>query len=751
MVFPSGSEANAQGTWLLAGTPEGYEADNSDDGTPNLLRVPFAFPDDADGLWLTTTRDGEQARTFFGLNRYAAAEEIPIRAAGESLEIRYHNEFDGEKPTISAKVLKGPLGESVTLSVALAVATPAIGIRQAALDTINREIATLTERLDDLPSEGETVTLPARASAAELAALASTALRLFSPRDLGTAIEGKTTRPTGLSYDNSNRTLTLNYVRNGVAEHLTAGPWPAPTSGAATAPHDFQQVGSEADLNAANASETVLITSAFTAGTVSWMVGDIGVNNGTAWIRIGSVSPELSAGSVTTSILADDAVTLAKLSAALRTTLAGKADTTALPAAIRSDSTVAGLRSFEAALRTTSHALSQTARAATGNAYVELPGSWPELQEDDILTARLQETSQGIDVSNTFYSSALYAKQASNAAQASDANGIRWTDSNNDAYTVSRLGGRGVLFAPPSPGDWTLTVTLDRIEIQENQLSQAVRTKLDAVAVPFTEADARRIADEEIAKNLKNVDVVARKTVRFARPSVGEDIQINAALGFQISSTNFTLGQISQDDEGSITFGINNVGTRDQLLGYEVKVGDETYDFSTMQYSRGSGANDGSSPDGYSTPNGQPTLSTTADTTIEIVEPIGKENYVPGTGVAGYPLVKNAGDSVQSTFQQLRTVGYAGRSVTSAVLAENAVENDNILANAVSPDKIHPRGRLPDATSLDAGRVPRTTATSSYETVPVDNSFLKRWVGTSAQLPAADQRDADVFYYVVSS
>ena len=131
MVFPSGSAANAQGNWTLFGSPEGYEADNSDDGTPNLLRVPFAFPDDADGLWLTTTRDGEQARTFFGLNRYAAAEEIPIRAAGESLEIRYHNEFDGEKPTISAKVLKGPLGESTTLSVALAVATPAIGLSQS--------------------------------------------------------------------------------------------------------------------------------------------------------------------------------------------------------------------------------------------------------------------------------------------------------------------------------------------------------------------------------------------------------------------------------------------------------------------------------------------------------------------------------------------------------------------------------------------------------------------------------------------
>ena len=327
MVFPSGSAANAQGNWTLFGSPEGYEADNSDDGTPNLLRVPFAFPDDADGLWLTTTRDGEQARTFFGLNRYAAAEEIPIRAAGESLEIRYHNEFDGEKPTISAKVLKGPLGESTTLSVALAVATPAIGLSQSDLDAVNRNIAAINQRLDNLPTTGQTIHLPARATMQELSALSLQALRSYTPSDLETAIEGKTTGITALAYNGTNRTLSLTFTRNGTSHTLTAGPWPAPATGPASAPHDFQQIADATALAAADTSETILITSAFTAGTVSWMVGDIGVHNGTAWIRIGSISPELTAGSVTTSILADNAVTEPKLGADVRTLLAGKLNT----------------------------------------------------------------------------------------------------------------------------------------------------------------------------------------------------------------------------------------------------------------------------------------------------------------------------------------------------------------------------------------------------------------------------------------
>ena len=330
MVFPSGSAANAQGNWTLFGSPEGYEADNSDDGTPNLLRVPFAFPDDADGLWLTTTRDGEQARTFFGLNRYAAAEEIPIRAAGESLEIRYHNEFDGEKPTISAKVLKGPLGESTILSVALAVATPAIGLSQSDLDAVNRNIAAINQRLDNLPTTGQTIHLPARATMQELSALSLQALRSYAPSDLETAIEGKTTQITALAYNGTNRTLSLTFTRNGTSHTLTAGPWPAPATGSAQP--DFQQIADATELAAADTTETILITSSFTAGTVNWRVGDIGVYNAgtSAWIRLGNISPELVAGSVGTTQLADGAVTQPKLGADVATLLAGKLSATDL-------------------------------------------------------------------------------------------------------------------------------------------------------------------------------------------------------------------------------------------------------------------------------------------------------------------------------------------------------------------------------------------------------------------------------------
>ena len=421
------------------------------------------------------------------------------------------------------------------------------------------------------------------------------------------------------------------------------------------------------------------------------------------------------------------------------------------------------LQAFENDLRRTRNLASNLAWTQhASSAYFRFPSSSIELpnpKAGDRIRFVVAPTGVASFTTDFIDYATFFGKTSSNSQPASTANGTRFADANGDGYFFSREGNQ-LLVAAESIGNVSVTIELNEIDLKgyarlsgplivESDLDAALQSKIDnANAGNLTEAEARRIADEEIAKNAINADVIARKTVRFARPSQGEDIQINAALGFQIGTTNFVLGQITQDDDGAIIFAINNVGTRDQLRNYEIRVGDTTYDFSALSYVAGSGANDGSSPDSYATGNGQPTLSTTADTTLEILRPITANSYLPLEGVTNYAILKTANGR---HWAQVVADTIASNAVTAPKLADDSVTNRTILANAVSPDKIHPRGRIPDATSLDAGRVPRTTAQSTYETVPVDNSFLKRWVGTSAQLPAADQRDADVFYYVVSS
>ena len=329
MPFPSGAVADLEGNWVLFGAPQGYEADNGTegDGISNKLRLPSDWSTDVLGLWFRTTRDGEERWTFVNRGRYQDDIPTEVAAAGERLKVSYKNENDGQGSFLEAKVMTGPLGEAVELACFLAVATPAIGLSQSDLDAVNRNIAAINQRLDNLPTTGQTIHLPARATMQELSALSLQALRSYAPSDLETAIEGKTTGITALAYNGTNRTLSLTFTRNGTSHTLTAGPWPAPATGPASAPHDFQQIADATALAAADTTETILITSAFTAGTVSWMVGDIGVHNGTAWIRIGSISPELTAGSVGTAQLADNAVTEPKLGADVRTLLAGKLNT----------------------------------------------------------------------------------------------------------------------------------------------------------------------------------------------------------------------------------------------------------------------------------------------------------------------------------------------------------------------------------------------------------------------------------------
>ena len=347
----------------------------------------------------------------------------------------------------------------------------------------------------------------------------------------------------------------------------------------------------------------------------------------------------------------------------------------------------------------------------------------------------------------------FFGRTSSNSQPASTANGTRFADANGDGYFFSREGNQ-LLVAAESIGNVSVTIELNEIDLKgyarlsgplivESDLDAALQSKIDnANAGNLTEAEARRIADEEIAKNAINADVVARKTVRFARPSQGEDIQINAALGFQIGTTNFVLGQITQDDDGAIIFAINNVGTRDQLRNYEIRVGDTTYDFSAMSYVAGSGANDGSSPDSYATGNGQPALSTTADTTLEILRPITANSYLPLEGIAGYAMIKTASGR---HWAQVGTGGLEGRAVTSGKLAENAVENSNILDEAVSAAKIHTSASgSVDATSLDDGLGIITSAgswtTRRYPVAHVTELISANLSGVSVPISSGDHR-----------
>ena len=368
-------------------------------------------------------------------------------------------------------------------------------------------------------------------------------------------------------------------------------------------------------------------------------------------------------------------------------------------------------------------------------AYFRFPASGVELPDPkagDMIRFVVAAGTATFTTPWVSYGLVFHRKTSSNGQPASSSNGTRFADGPNDnVYFFSRQGNL-LLAASENIGDYSVSPQFSEIDLKpyarlsgpaiaESDLDSDLQSKIDnANASSVTEAEARRIADEEIAKASPNADVIARKTVRFARPSQGEDIQINAALGFQIGTTNFTLGQITQDDDGAIIFAVNNVGTRDALRGYEVRVGDTTYDFSAMSYVAGSGANDGSSPDSYATGNGQPALSTTADTVLEILRPITANSYLPLEGVTNYAMLKTANGR---HWAQVVADTIASNAVTAPKLADDSVTNRTILDEAVGSSKIH--GQSPgsiSATSLDDNRVP-VSASGGWTTRPLPGSF----------------------------
>ena len=694
------------------------------------------------GYVLVAKRSGMPDSRFpFLLGRFFTLEEWSLPVSGEAINVTFapnrdDDSFDGDMLSLTNK--ESPFGEAVTVDVHLLLASPSAGVSSAQISAWQADLSGFEREIAQIQASEQAVP---QGTDAEAQAGTSTANRLWSAARL--------------------RLAAVSSLTRAVIARVTGGFQLPPT-----------QSANVLHLRSVNADNTVSVLD-FHAGTqapqgaglAAWQATNIAGNllaTVTEFTFVPATSTTPGVLTYRSPLPADGSIVLRMLATDLQDTINGKLDASQVRARIESNPVVLAIQAFENDLRRTRNLASNLAWTQhASSAYFRFPSSSIELpnpKAGDRIRFVVAPTGVASFTTDFIDYATFFGKTSSNSQPASTANGTRFVDANNDGYFFSREGNQ-LLAAAESIGNVSVTIELNEIDLKgfarlsgplitEADLSQAIRTKLDeAHDSGLNTAQVTALITRLIAENQINADEVARKPVRFARPSQGEDITVSANISWQIGQTNYTVGRITLDDRGQFIIGVNNVGTQDALRNYEIRIGDTTLDFSAMNYEAGSGANDGSNPDSYVSGGGN-SVSTTADTVIEIVRPITANSYLPLEGVTDYPMTKTA---TGRHWAQLKTAGIADAAVTAPKLADDSVTNRTILANAVSPDKIHPRGRIPDATSLDAGRVPRTTAQSTYETVPVDNSFLKRWVGTSAQLPAADQRDADVFYYVVSS
>ena len=177
------------------------------------------------------------------------------------------------------------------------------------------------------------------------------------------------------------------------------------------------------------------------------------------------------------------------------------------------------------------------------------------------------------------------------------------------------------------------------------------------------------------------------------------------------------------------------------MRNYEIRIGDTTLDFSAMSYEAGSGANDGSNPDSYVSGGGN-SVSTTTDTTIEIVRPITENSYLPLEGQENYAMLKTVNGR---HWAQVVADTIASNAVTAPKLADDSVTNRTILDEAVGSSKIH--GQSPgsiSATSLDDGLGIITSAggwtTRRYPVAHVTELISANLSGVSVPVSSADHR-----------
>ena len=147
--------------------------------------------------------------------------------------------------------------------------------------------------------------------------------------------------------------------------------------------------------------------------------------------------------------------------------------------------------------------------------------------------------------------------------------------------------------------------------------------------------------DERISALSSNRDVIATGSFTRAATTGGGVGVNNLALAFTPESgTEITIGRISQDTTSrAISITTTPFNTRASVVGYKIAIGDDiVLAFEEASFSLGDDPpGPGINPDGYIWEGGHALIPSGVNT-VEIFEPIDKDNYVPGGGTTGQLL-----------------------------------------------------------------------------------------------------------------
>ena len=611
MTIPAASAAGVQlAPWN--NLAEGFVANNSESGDTegSKLRIPNNLPSYVQGVALFAVADGDSYHPMLlYLGRYTGAAGIPwqLPAAGERLTVYYRADesgLDGEGDYLQLAIRTGPLANDVAVSVHLIV--DAAGVSTAELNSIKAQQTTDETRIAALEARpaGAAVNLPPTGTQAQAEDGTGTTPYLWTGTGLRHASEAAVTaelieeRTGGFlrSASQSNNQLHIVMVRSdGAVEHVTFTPQ-AGGGGGITA----QQARNEAGSLLSTRPE---FTYDATTGTLTF------------------TEPRPTD------------IAIGELAQAVQDLINSKLDGPAVDRRIAANADIRALTSFEASLKHEDEWGTGTVRVAASNAESRLGVEWWQFEPDDAIRVVAEYGPDDAAASSPSFPASQLRSVNTQGAQLNSTNSNQWRTADNSVlFSVTNENGH-VGVSADGPGDYTFTVFLTRTrlrtpfigdrQVTKAKLSQDVVNQLDEAhsQTGHTDDEIADIADREAAKYLRNVDLVASKTVRFTTQFQGRvagEVGIaDSALGFQDGDTAYRTGLLIRRSNETVDLAITPIDSRDALRGWQFQIGADRFGFSAAGYNQG----DATNADLYSFPGPSTAFSTTEDTVIGLLPP----------------------------------------------------------------------------------------------------------------------------------
>ena len=391
-------------------------------------------------------------------------------------------------------------------------------------------------------------------------------------------------------------------------------------------------------------------------------------------------------------------IAIGELAQAVRDLINSKLDGPAVDRRIAGNSDIRALTSFEASLKHEDEWGTGTVRVAASNAESRLGVEWWSFEpDDDVRVVAEYGPDDAASSSPSFPASQLRAVNTQ-GAQLNSTNANQWRSADNSVlFSVTNENGH-VGVSADGPGDYTFTVFRTRTrlrtpyigddQVTETKLSPDVRAKLDEAhqQTGHTDDEIADIADREAAKYLRNVDLVASKTVRFTTQFQGRvagEVGIaDSALGFQDGDAAYRTGLLIRRSNETVDLAITPIDSRDALRGWQFQIGADRFGFSAAGYNQG----DATNADLYSFPGPSTAFSTTEDTVIGLLPPPSTPLPKGKAGQRGYVARLNA--SLNPEWEK-PTGGYkllSGPGAGVAVTNHTSDSPTNIALNLFRPN-----------------------------------------------------------------